>query len=279
MGDSTRISLISYVGVSSGPALIQHFIDHYHRLGVDRFLLVLHAPDGDARTREVLAILERYGASPVERTTEFSTPRKLVRFDAILAQHCGPEDWVLYADTDEFHVYPRPLHELVAECRREGYEFVRGRLVDRVAVGGELRPIEAATPIFEQFACTANITADIRFGWEGKVCATQATRRLGEVGMHTLHYGGQDRQLNYDRTLFDTLGHPETIDVLHFRWDSTVVARLRDKFEGVGGDREIVDDPTFIAEYQRIWDHISQHGCISVPDARVVGMPQVHYER
>jgi len=279
MGESTRISLVSYVGVSSGPGLIRHFIDHYHRLGVDRFLLVLHAPPGDNRTPEVLEILQHYKAQPVETTTEFSTPRKLVRFNAILAQHCEPQDWVLYADTDEFHVYPKPLHQLIAECRQKGYEFIRGRLIDRVAVGGELRPITSSIPIFEQFACVANITGDIRFGWEGKVCATKATRRLGEGGMHTLHYGGQDRQINYDRTLVDTLGYPETIDVLHFRWDSTVVARLRNKFEGAAGDREIVDDPTFIAEYQRIWDHISQHGCIGVPDAQPVGMPEVHYER
>jgi hypothetical protein len=270
---------VSYVGVSSGVPLIRHYFDHYYRLGVDRFLIVLHTPEGDERTPEVMQILAQYGIEPVEITTEFSTPRKLVRFNAIIDEHCDDDDWILYADTDELHIYPCGIHELVAECITKGYEFVRGRLVDRVADGGKLLPIPEDSSIWEQFQCVANMTGDVRFGWDGKVCLARSTRRLGEGGMHSLRYGSTDRQVDYDRTQFDTCGYPDPIEVGHFRWDATVVPRLRDKFEGKGGDREAVEDPTFMAEYQRIWDHISEHDCINAPGLRHVGVPEIHYER
>src|SRR5262245_2903458 len=37
-----RISLLSYVAASYGTTLLRHFLEHYRRLGVDRFFLVLH---------------------------------------------------------------------------------------------------------------------------------------------------------------------------------------------------------------------------------------------
>lgn len=272
---------MSYVGVSCGVELIEHFIEHYHRLGVDRFLLVLHSMPDDPRLPAVQDILSRFNAEPTEMTSEFSTPRKILRFNAMIDEHCHENDWLIYADTDEFHVYPKPLHEMIDECNEHGFEFIRGTLLDRLGENGELLPHPSAggKSMFEQYPCSANITDDIRYGWVGKVCAARATRRLGEGGMHTVYYGPDELQLNYDRTIADTAGHPHTIEVAHFRWDQAVTERLKNKFKGAGGDREFLDDPSFKLEYERIWEHIKRFGRINADDATYVGVPDLHYVR
>ena len=55
-----------HVGLGAGSALIRHFLDHYFRLGADRFLIILHtSPSQEGERAAALQIMESYGARPV----------------------------------------------------------------------------------------------------------------------------------------------------------------------------------------------------------------------
>jgi hypothetical protein len=272
------VALLSHIGVSSGAPLIGHFLEHYTRLGVDRFFLLLHAEEGDERRPAILDLMGRYGVRPAMDVTVFNTRLKLERFNAILDEHVAPDDWVLYADVDEFHVYPRDLHVFLRGCDEHGYMFVRGRLIDRIAEAGELRAVRPSPSLWDQFPYAAQVTTEVRRGWDGKVCAAKATLRLEEGGLHTLDYGC-DRLTNYERTLADPRGYRDPIDVHHFRWDASLLQRAIDKLNAVGGDTDAIDDPPVMEEYERIRHYVETHGRIDLPDVRYIGTPELRYER
>ncbi|GHC06523.1 glycosyltransferase family 2 protein [Thermomonas carbonis] len=264
--------------MSSGTNLLGHFLDHYRRLGVDEFLLTLHAEASDPRAQDMLDIMASHGISPRLRTAEFNTRLKLERYRALIGEHCRPEDWILYADMDEFHAYPVAIHELLASCDAAGYRFVRGRMRDRLAAGGQLVPMRPVPSLWEQFPFRASVTSRIRQGWDRKVCAAKPDVVFDEGGMHCLAYG-HDRSTNYRLTHLDARGFPNLVDIDHFAWDDTLLKRIETKLAGLGGDSDSTDDPVVMAEYERVRVHLLAHGNIAADDFEVAPLPTHHYER
>ena len=272
-----RVFLASPIGVSSCTHLLGHFLDHYVRLGVDEFLLVLHAGPSDPRADSMIESMARFGIRPLLRTGEFNTRLKLERYRALVDAHCRLQDWVLYADMDEFHAYPGRLHDFLADCDEAGYRFVPGRMRDRLASAGELLPMTPTPTLWQQYPFRANVTAGIRHGWDRKVCAAKATLRFDEGGMHCLAYG-HDRVTNYQLTYVDARGRPGFIDIDHFAWDSTVLDRMESKLNGLGGDSDATDDPGVMVEYRRMREHLRTHGGIAAEDLEMAPVPALHYE-
>ena len=108
-----RIVLVSHVGARSGPMLVRHFLDHYHRLGVDEFLIILHGSPADAQSLAIERELARYDAAPVLWVDSFSCLLKRGRYQRVVDAHCRSRDWVIYADVDELQIYPARLHDFV----------------------------------------------------------------------------------------------------------------------------------------------------------------------
>ncbi len=272
----SSIKLVCMMGVKSNPYLVDAFLDHYDRLGVDAYVVILHSEPGDPRAGVVLERLRRYGIEPVARPSEFSAALKRTLFLDALARHCTADDWVVYADLDELQVYPELLPRLLAECDELGYTFVRGRFVDRLAAGGQLPEIQGETTVWEQFPFTAPVTERIARGWTGKVCAAKARIPVGE-GAHAVQFG-VDPERNYVRTSHDPRAHPTVIEVHHFKWDASLARRTREKINGAGGDRDAIDDPSFMHEYHSILEHVHR-GRLTVDDVTFAGTPQLHYVR
>lgn len=273
-----RVFLASPIGVSSGAHLLGHFLQHYRRLGVDEFILVLHAEASDSRAEDMIDIMARHGITPRLQITEFNTRLKLERYRALVGEYCQPEDWVVYADMDEFHAYPSAIHELLAGCDAAGYRFVRGRMRDRLAAGGQLQPMQTSRSLWEQYPFRASVTARIRQGWDLKVCAAKADVIFDEGGMHCLAYG-HDRLRNYQLTYLDSSGFPGLVDIDHFAWDDTLLTRINRKLAGLGGDSDSTDDPVVMGEYERVRAHLLAHGSIAADDIELAPAPVHHYER
>ena len=54
------------------------------------------------------------------------------------------EDWVVFADADQFHIYPAPsLPDFLALIEAKNFNHVQGFLQERVARGGELVQVRA----------------------------------------------------------------------------------------------------------------------------------------
>ena len=256
-----RPRLVACIGVKSPLALLDHFVDHYRRLGIGDFLLVFHAAPGDPRREPMRERLSELGIEPVLEIASFSAARKLAHFQAVIPRHCAPEDWVVYADVDELQTYPADLPAFLGERERRGHRYVRGHLVDRLAAGGELAEVRPDRPIWDQFPERARLTASLTGGWDRKVCAARAGLVLSDGGAHAIDFG-LSAGLNYRLTHGLPRRGDQAIEIHHFKWDATLPRRVSEKLQSAGGDHDAAEGPAYIEEYRRLDRHLREHGRI-----------------
>jgi hypothetical protein len=204
---------------------LEAFLQHYKSLGVDQFWMTIHSPASDAEDDggQLSTELSKYAA---DQTIHFSTltgvfDAMLVRkhHDTLQADAFIPSDWVLWADVDEFQIYPDDLRCTLARADRMGAMHISGELVDRVARNGILAPLDPHQSIWEQFPVGCALTLQVLKGYSHKVVAAKGAVRL-TPGNHEVLPG-----------LGPTRWAPELAAIHHFKWDETVVARLSSRLE------------------------------------------------
>jgi len=257
------IRLAACVGIKSSPHLLTHFLEHYRRVGIDEFLLVLHAERGDPRADAARQRLAAAGVQPVREVEQYSATLKLTYLTELVGRHCEPQSWVVYADLDEFQLYPDGLRSHLGWCERRGHRFVRGRLVDRLTTDGTLAEIQTHPSLSEQFPRSTSVTRAVLGGWDRKVCAAKATVPLGDGGAHTVRYG-HARRWDYWLTHYAPRWGDRRIAIHHFKWDATLPQRVREKVEGCGGDLDRWHGGRFMHEYRRLDEQLRRDGRIRV---------------
>ncbi len=250
---------IRFTGViGADTSLLPYLLEHYTSLGVDHIHLVRHADTADAPgVAESIEVMRRAGLEFAEIVTgpwHMDLNARLIA--AQLRRH--PEDWWVVADLDEFHVLDRPLDDLVRYCEAGGYDYVDGAFVDRVAEGGRLvDPVPGGQgSLWDQYPLAGQLTARLLDGRPTKVVLTRGTVEL-DVGQHMAWTG-------------TPAPHTEVFaQVHHFKWNSTVPARLERRVaEYASGAWEVLF-PEVIDESRAFLRHLREHGGrIDVDDER-----------
>ena len=57
----------------------------------------------------------------------------------------------MVSDDDEFHVYPKPLQEMINDCEENGWEFITGGFIDRIGEDGTFPKVYNKTNIWKNF--------------------------------------------------------------------------------------------------------------------------------
>jgi hypothetical protein len=251
-----QVHLVAVVG-GGDSLLLAHLIDHYRALGVESFFLIRHAESTDEPAYEEIAHHARAAGVPLHRThigPWNDNDHGRLMTDA-MNEH--PDDWYILADLDEFHVYDRPLADLVALCEREGKQHVCGCYVDRVGPNGTLAPVGSG-PLWPQYPLGGAITSRLVPAPSVKVGLA-----LGRVGTGGGHHGvpgstGLPRESSY-------------IQVHHFKWTGSLPARMRRRVERYEtGQWELVY-PSVIDEAKRLLVYLDSHdGRVDVSDERLL---------
>ncbi len=194
--------------------LLPHWVRHYASFGFDRILVSVHRRPEWSPTivEDVQSIVSEYGGI-VADVHEGQVMNLQMRRERMVERFCEPDDWVFMADLDEFHQYPVSPRELVDHCRHSGYDYLTGRLLDRVGPGGNF-PVVAEQPcIWDQFPVGCRLTEVISGGTAKKIALARASTPIVE-GQHSAQGRGCPEE--------DTV-----INIHHFKWDDTVVDRMR----------------------------------------------------
>ncbi|KAK9817011.1 hypothetical protein WJX72_008263 [[Myrmecia] bisecta] len=177
-----------------GAALLQHWITHYLLIGIEKerfLLLVNHNPANAgvqrAHLAEVLSILQQAGLGYRLWIGQYSSEGHLkLKLQILRDVIADPEDWIVMVDSDEFQIYSDPdVRRFLGECERQGQNWVRGFLQDRVSQTGDLLPIRPDVSIFEQFPRHCNVLRNTSGGKRKKVAAFKAYLRSNQ-GNHKL---------------------------------------------------------------------------------------------
>ena len=249
-------------------AIVDDFLAHYRRIGVDRFVVLDNgSTDG---TTERLAAEPDVDLHLVHR--RFLPPLKQGWINRAIAEY-GHDRWYVYADADEHLVFDgcdeaacgnpaRDLRRLIAHATARDLRRIRGMLVDMYAPGpiiGPLpgpgrgqRPLVEAFPLFDsdsyrETLCKQRISRQggprwRRFWRDG--LAPELTKyplfhiRAGEIfdnPHHLYPYGGN-------------FASPCLVGILHFKFGEGFLGKIEDAL----AHEQYFDGSAEYKHYQRV---------------------------
>jgi len=239
------IRFVSVVGSDTG--LLDAAIAHYRGLGVEFFHVIRHIESFDdpefERARDVLA---RHGlafAAVHQGPWDEDLNAYLIR--AQMRRH--PSDWWVVADLDEFHVYDRPLTDIITACEVGGYDYVMGALLDRVAADGTLPALDPATSIWAQYALAGLVTLRVV-----RAVTSKVTLARGDVHLHLGQHGALT-----GRSLPATEAFAQ---VHHFKWTDSVRPRLTQRVQAYSSGDWHLTYPATIVGSRRMLKYLEANG-------------------
>lgn len=251
MGPNIMVYLVSTFEPLRIPFLAQ-FVEHYLVLGVHRFLLSLQLePDvnqklADEAKRQASQTLQPYGLTLAGTLVQpFNSLNLRLHHDRLQAENCTKDDWTVWADLDEYQVYPGDFRSLLDFADSLNLDYFHGYLVDRVAADGALRAFDPAKPIWTQYPR--------RFTPPGvepsqKVYKVACARSYVPISRGN-HFPTGERQFRY---------YSEPVEVHHFKWDDTVVPRLTRRLQD-----DFRQSCEWWTESRDLLDYIEKHGRIT----------------
>ena len=216
----SKLRLCSVLGEKT--ELLPHFIRHYRELGVEEFDFVLHLLTPDAPFREeAMDVLADYGIEPAELLIgQWNGYRGTQYLNTVKARH--PEAWFVVADSDEFHLYPDALPQIIAYAEQQDQDFVTGCLLDRISQTGELTPVISDSSIWAQFPVAGFISFPMMGANPFKITLCRGKAKLSE-GQHGIVIEGKE--------------HPVWNDVVaqvhHFKWTADLAERMQVRIDNI----------------------------------------------
>lgn len=239
-----NIHLVTCVGVDTELGHLPHFIDHYCALGIqpDNFHVVLNTSDKNSPGLDAAKhVLTQRGLKAQETwVAPYTSDAMWAKRREVQARVTNVDDWVVSADVDEFHEYPAPLPEVIAECERRGARCVQGVFIDRLAPGGKLAAVAEQPSIQEQFPIQADVQCAIagtgeHYNYRGTVKMMVFKGTIWpDRGGHMALRGDSPVEYLFSRDLglFPAIGNARfrffvPLRVHHFKWTDTMPATLR----------------------------------------------------
>lgn len=241
--------------ITDTPVLLAHWVEHYRALGVSEIVAAVGSPKGDLQFLDtVIALALPIRIAPYTYGPHYSMQKTWMMYAA--ARLLQPEDqtWMIYADVDEFHEYPAPLHELIEACERGAIDAVVGDFVDHVAAHGLLPEVAPAPSIWEQFPIACSLSVSVLGAFGQKVMLARHRVKLRGSGLHHTDPSSLYRW---------PIGLRSDYRVHHFKWTAGVMERLRKRLRGAC-------HPAYRRESARFLDwYESNAQRIRVDDARL----------
>lgn len=240
-----KINLVTVVGHNI--TMLPHMLEHYKNIVDEIYVVVYRQHENDGILDEIKSL----GITPHKVVTEekFNWERVTQLYNEI--KRTKPNEWWVVSDDDEFHIYPKPIREMISECEENGWEFITGGFLDRIGENGEFPLVTNETNIWKEFPLVGYFRYPMSGACPNKVCVMKGSVDVTN-GQHyaiideTHVWGikGVTHPLRYP------IGRGEGfIQVHHFKWDSTVLERLKEV-------SETEKNYSFWEEYRRMYKSI-----------------------
>jgi hypothetical protein len=242
--------ILAVTGIVHAFDLLPYYLDHYRKLGVERFVIACDPDQGGGELGRLLSTQRDVEALPMPRTFRRSSLVGMIEEETRL-RIADPDDWVVPADLDELNQYPDELRDLVRTMQRHGYTHVTGELRDRLAAGGELTsllPFSRGIPIWQQYPLEGSVTSELAHGSVEKVLLSR-----GDLGWTVGHHRMRPRP-----TL---MPYPRTGTAYHFKWREGLAGNLAWRVQHESRARV-----PWCKESLRLDEHLRNHGRINLDE-------------
>ena len=214
------------------PILIDYFVEHYAKLGImyENMLFTIQVtevtePD---KLRALITKLMKWNIYYDIQLGNWTSEALMFHQAHKLLFCTTKEDWIVVADSDEFHEYPgKNIRTFVEEMTNKGYNFANGIFLDRISADGTLLEIDDFMHLFERFPLGCRIHLRLGLGTPKKVMIFRGELRINR-GHHRLAlcwFWQRRNQLHLSpwstcpQQSADKISpYPKRLNVHHFKW-------------------------------------------------------------
>jgi len=217
-----KINLVTVVGHNT--TMLPHMLNHYSDIVDEMYVIVYRQDPLDGILEEVVNL----GIKPYKVITEpkFNWERVTELYNE--TKRTKPDEWWVVSDDDEFHIYPKPLKEMIADCEKNNWKFITGGFLDRIGVSGSFPVITDKCDIWAEFPLAGFFRYPLSGAMPNKCCVMKGSVDVTN-GQHFAVIGDTDtwreRGWNHKERYPIDKGF---VQVHHFKWDSTVLERLKE---------------------------------------------------
>ncbi len=214
-----KIHLI--VGIEEDNRLLPQFLAHYHKLGVDQFLINLIDTRGDGSIlqscKQMLAPYKHVFANV--HIGKHRWTKQIALMKIAQEEYAAPTDWVLTPDLDELHEYSKPLREVLTQADTSGYNVITGEFLDRITESGELIELNTQMPLSQQFPLGCQMSVVVQ-----QVPRVRTVAVRGDVFIGKNFDTDGDPEMIKGQVEGRVRLHPtEKVVIHHYKWHSRVL--------------------------------------------------------
>ena len=241
-----KLNLVTVVGHNT--TMLKHMLNHYKSIVDEIYVVVYRQHELDGILDDVIAL----GIRPYKVVTEpkFNWERVTELYNEV--KQTKPNEWWVVSDDDEFHLYPKPIREMISECEENDWEFITGGFLDRIGVNGNFPLVTQQTDIWNEFPLAGFFRFPMSGACPNKVCVMKGSVSV-TPGQHYVDFGDGKNSWGTDNIKHSKrypIGRGEgLVQVHHFKWDSTVLERLKEV-------SETKEDYTYWQEYLKMYKSI-----------------------
>jgi len=217
-----KLNLVTVVG--NNITMLPHMIKHYQNMVDEIYVVVYRQDENDT----ILSDIEELGIKPYKVVVEpkYNWERVTELYNEV--KQTKPNDWWIVSDDDEFHIYPKPIREMIDECEENGWDFITGGFLDRIGKAGTFPIVTNETNIWEEFPLGGFFRYPMSGAMPNKCCVMKGSVDV-TPGQHFAVIGDTDtwreRGWNHPKRYPIEKGF---IQVHHFKWDSTCIERIKE---------------------------------------------------
>lgn len=217
-----KLNLVTVVG--NNITMLPHMIKHYQDVVDEIYVVVYRQDENDT----ILSDIEELGIKPYKVVVEpkYNWERVTELYNEV--KQTKPNEWWIVSDDDEFHIYPKPIREMIGECEEHGWEFITGGFLDRIGQGGTFPIVTNETDIWKEFPLGGFFRYPMSGAMPNKCCVMKGSVDVTS-GQHFAVIGDTDtwreRGWNHPKRYPIEKGF---VQVHHFKWDSTCVERIKE---------------------------------------------------
>jgi hypothetical protein len=242
-----KIRLVTVTG--SRVETLWHMLNYYKDL-VDEIFVVVYEWDNFSTYDSVHEIVSNFSNAKIVRREvkeKFNWEYVTQLYNETKSMH--PYDWWVVSDDDEFHIYSKPLKEIILDCERNGWELVRGGFIDRIGQTGDFPKINKKENIFEQFPVAGFFRYPMSGACPNKVCVMKGYIEITS-GQHYAKFDGHTtwKWQGWNHPLIAPV-EEYNVQVHHFKWDSTCIERIKQV-------ADIRKDYSFSDEYLKMYQSL-----------------------
>jgi len=217
------INLVTVVGRNTH--ILPHMLKHYESM-VDKIYVVVYRQSEDDN---ILQEVEDLGITPhlVETYRKFDWNHVTYLYNKVKLEK--PNEWWIVSDDDELQVYPKPLEEIIAQAEKQQRSFVTGGFLDRIGPDGTFPVVTRDTDLHKAFPYAGFFRYPMSGACPNKVTLMRGYQQICPGQHYAVFPDGSTSWGEGHRRRFPV--DDCFAQVHHFKWDSTVLERLKEVSE------------------------------------------------